>query len=42
MPFILQVPGVNRLKYFQVVYLLSFMHRFVCHLKLVYVKVKRM
>ena len=42
LPFILEVSGVSKLKYFQVVYLLSLMHRFVSLLKLIYVKVKGM
>ena len=36
-PFILEVSGVNWLKYFQALYQFSLMHRFVCRLKLVYV-----
>jgi len=36
-PFILEVSGVNRLKYSQAVYQFSLMHRFVGWLKLVYV-----
>jgi hypothetical protein len=42
MPFILELSGVNKLKYFQVVSLLSLMQSFVSLLKLIYVKVKGM